>query len=406
MISIPLAETETPRVIGRMEYDQVGMRWVKTRKTSPSGGLNNGTWKSEEDDPFRDMDSTRGSEGMRALDEENEAVEHGLEERERRGIASSVLDERDQSDQSDEMSRSLDDKSSRPEQVAPKEEVTQTPSSLRSFQFPSSRSNSPPLSGVGTSPPPQSPPTSNSDTASQLRPTSDVSSSVITHPVPPHLAHHPHSAPVPLAATPAPSSRQCLPLRMNSGGGLRPFATPVSVLKKRSPALTQTPYPHGGVGANLTPGSSGPHRRSVSFSDGRKQGKILDLGEEKENGRQRVLFTSENGDSNGEQKSFNGGDGERSAFLPSARTSRIQNILHGLEDETEVSIDSQSRHMLLPIVTYPDSLRWCGLSRPLLTRHRDAFQSQPWFLHPRSGPFRPNSSSFSHLIRDVFRSFR
>jgi hypothetical protein len=360
MISIPLAEmTETPRVIGRMEYDQVQMRWVKTRRPAGEGKAGDGgTWKSEgrseEDDPFRDMESTRGSEGMRALDED-------LEEQEQRGEENEDAN-RDESQAASQVSRE-------------EEEVTQGTASLRSFQFPSSRSNSPPPSGQEPSPP--SPPAAigTSDPSTNPKPSSpDPPSVKPSLPNPPPLAHHPHSAPpAPAhAGTPLPSSRQTP--RIASGNGLRPYATPVSVLKKRSPALNahqQTPcHASGGVAAGVdSPSGMTPHRRSVSFSDGRKQGKILDLrvsptGEEEDKAEKRGLFDATIAGGEGEDddteerkgeygkdvekkggKSTGSGEGsrERSIFLPSARTARIQNMLENLDldgDGTNVSVDS------------------------------------------------------------------
>lgn len=333
MISIPFdgGNGMTPRVVGRMEYDQEKMMWVKVR--DPKGERETRALSEEDEDPFKDMDSTRGSGGMRKLEEENENEEVEEEEEQEKTYLSEEqeqqhdtsptkssppptplnLSSRREFTRTTHRTASFDSTPFDDAAEGPREDgfpvpgatsfrsptVEEERDSVKSFQFPSS-------SSISLSPPPTQ--------AAAL---------------PPPLLHHAHSAPpiLPMnptsTSTPLPSHRQVA--RIASGGGLRPFVTPVSVLKKRSPGT-----PAAGDGGGET-----PHRRSVSFSDGRKVGKIKDLrvdGEEEE-GRKVGLF----------EKSLASATGNRSSvFLPSARGARIQNMLEGLgEDELSASIASQ-----------------------------------------------------------------
>ena len=334
MISIPLAGAETPRVVGKMQYDQDKMIWVRVRdggKTAEGGERSKGG--SEEDDPFADMESTRGSGGMRALDEENENGD--MEEAEATFISEAGQQPEQEQEQAQEPSirvasppqEERSPPARRPSPPTPlsalnlsRREFSRTNrtasydstafgdaaegdddqehdgfpvpanltgDSLKSFQFPSSSSQSPPT------PEPA--------------------------PLPRPVVHHAHTAP-PIVPNPAATSTP-LPAhrpvgRIASGGGLRPFATPVSVLKKRSPGIDgQTP-------------ASAAHRRSVSFSDGRKAGKMKDLRIDEPAGGEGRLF---------EDRSV-----RSSSFMPSARGTRIQNMLEGLgDDDVTASIASE-----------------------------------------------------------------
>ncbi|CDZ96542.1 Protein phosphatase 1, regulatory subunit, and related proteins [Phaffia rhodozyma] len=137
---------------------------------------------------------------------------------------------------------------------------------------------------------------------------------------PPHqrppLLHHAATAPVPLLsihATPLPVRGQRE--RGLSTGGLRPFITPVSVLKK--------PSPQGQLGS-ATPGSV-PHGRSVSFSDGRKTGKLKDPQVQKI----ELSWNEKVGDVSGDEA------GPEASAGTSMRTHRIQNLLDDLWDDSD-----------------------------------------------------------------------
>lgn len=131
---------------------------------------------------------------------------------------------------------------------------------------------------------------------------------------------------------------------------LRNAATPVSAIKKKASYLIEheTPRPQERrTSASVTPGLSdgSAHKRSVSFSDGKKAGKILDVE------RIEISRTSTTRDSRprswtpGEDLfsgEFNEEAGPSRSFLPSARTQRIANILEDLEELSESSV-SQCR---------------------------------------------------------------
>ncbi|KAJ3998798.1 hypothetical protein F5050DRAFT_1566398 [Lentinula boryana] len=89
--------------------------------------------------------------------------------------------------------------------------------------------------------------------------------------------------------------------------------TPASVLKDVSAARYRTPQ------------KNSKHRRSVSFSDGKRDGPIRGLNKNSENGDVTVP------------------GGSRSGFIPSARSRRIANMLMALEDSDYDSDKSPSR---------------------------------------------------------------
>lgn len=317
MISIPLEQAQTPQVFGRMQFDRDKMAWVKVR---PAPGAAGGelTRVSDEDDPFRDMDSTRGSNEMKALDAELARREEAEQTAVQEAMGSSpaqpllALAPRRAASSFDSAAFGEDTGRLKPTGVAPENE-THDLSSLQSFQFSTS-------------------------SVSSLASHEDESKRLSVEPtLPPRpLVHHANSAPpasthASSLATPLPYGKQQPVARIASGGGLRPLtATPVSVLKKRSPNPSSMDASEPG----MTPGSVA-YRRSVSFSDGRKVGKIKDLS--------RV----DRGETFFDDRS------SRSAFLPSARTNRIQNMLQRLEDDPDFSDEGTSHRMsLLPFLFY------------------------------------------------------
>lgn len=120
-----------------------------------------------------------------------------------------------------------------------------------------------------------------------------------------------HACSAPAILTPAPAG----------SGSLRPIrsalrnansATPAGALKKRA-----------GWHESVTPAGGSESKRSVSFSDGKKNGKMGDLFE------------------------GGGGGGERS-WMPSARTKRIEGMLDDLED---LSGSTSFAHVAWPIIS-------------------------------------------------------
>ena len=337
MISIPFdgGNGMTPRVVGRMEYDQEKMMWVKVR--DPKGERETRALSEEDEDPFKDMDSTRGSGGMRKLDEENEEAE---EEQEKTYISEEQEQEQDSPTKFSPPSTPLNLNSRR--------EFTRTTHRTASFDSTpfddaaeGPQEDGFPVPGATSFRSPTAEEERDSVKSFQFPSSSSISLSPPAVQHPPPLIHHAQSAPSMLpmhptaTSTPLPSHRQVA--RIASGGGLRPFVTPVSVLKKRSPGTPAA----GGDGGET------PHRRSVSFSDGRKAGKIKDLRVDEEEGRKGGLF----------DKSM--ASGNKSVFLPSARGARIQNMLEGLgEDEVSASIASESLRFLFVVVAFFVSSRF------------------------------------------------
>ncbi|KAK4686278.1 protein NUD1, partial [Tremellales sp. Uapishka_1] len=127
-----------------------------------------------------------------------------------------------------------------------------------------------------------------------------------TRPIPVHT----FSAPAILTPTPAASSSLPKPFRSALKNNTTPG--PANAFKKKTNWQDETP------------GASGQKTRSVSFSDGKKNGRMVEV---------EVAVSS--------QRISGGGDLFKSAeasWLPSARTKRIQGIL---EDMQELSLDEE-----------------------------------------------------------------
>ncbi|WVQ62215.1 uncharacterized protein L199_000354 [Kwoniella botswanensis] len=160
-----------------------------------------------------------------------------------------------------------------------------------------------------------------------IRPSAPSPKSV--EPVSPHRPMIHHASTAPAIMTPTPSAYAPKPIR----SALRNAPTPAGVFKKRT-GWSDEVTPAGTRGA--TPGSSG--KRSVSFSDGKKTGKIVGLEVEIRTTAARWSTTEENDLFNEDSSSHNTGENSKS-FLPSARTKRIQNLL---EDMEEMSLEDET----------------------------------------------------------------
>lgn len=122
--------------------------------------------------------------------------------------------------------------------------------------------------------------------------------------------------------------------------------------RRSQPSLQQTPVPSEKRGIQpprsaLKSGSATPvtarkpgqkHRRSVSFSDGRRDGKILGLESANRTGRSNVTFTTPVIQVNGSTAILE----ESRVTVPSVRSKRIANMLDGLEEPSESALHSSS----------------------------------------------------------------
>ncbi|WVQ97321.1 hypothetical protein IAU59_004432 [Kwoniella sp. CBS 9459] len=149
------------------------------------------------------------------------------------------------------------------------------------------------------------------------------------------LIHHVASAPA--IMTPTPSAHAPRPIR----SALRNGPTPAAFRKRAGWSDEATPI---GSGRGVTPASSG--KRSVSFSDGKKAGKIVGL--EVEIRTTKWSASAEQGDLFKESSSHSGSGEASRSFLPSARTNRIKGLLEdmegmSLEDETPSKPSRQSQ---------------------------------------------------------------
>ncbi|TYJ56366.1 hypothetical protein B9479_002914 [Cryptococcus floricola] len=291
-----------PDRIGKMRYDRVGMRWVRELGAVDEAGESRLTGSEESVDVFAGMESLAAEERSRSVVPQQAApvdlqpldesiIEHDRELRENADDEQSLVGRPERSAVTSSSS-SEDD-----------QEVLQHHGDITNVVQDGEEDESGSESDVDE-------PT--------VRP-----QAVPLQTSPQRPLHHVHSAPAMM--TPTPSAFAPRPMRSalrNVNGG---SATPAPGPKKRQGWSDEaTPMP---AGRGATPASS--QRRSVSFSDGKKAGKIVDVEVEIKMARWTAKAQDE------EEDLFRGDgiSGEKS-FLPSARTKRIQGLLENMGDLT------------------------------------------------------------------------
>lgn len=305
-----------PERIGRMVFDKQQMRWVKQANPGPEGGPSR---VSSGDAPDVTTTSQLSEEsidvfaGMDSLREESERAQSIPPHQQ---TSSAFLHDADRTFASDSSEDELVEEVNFAACVPP--EVEDSPSEAASSPAKaSSPMPQPPLAATPSPPNHVSKPSFND--AYQFPYGTRPQVAVFHTPIPP----------VP--------SGPAKPFR----SAMRNAATPVSAMKKKTSYLIEheTPRPLDRRTASVTPGLSdeSAHKRSVSFSDGKKAGKILDV--------QRIEI-SRTSTKDSRPKSWTPGEdlfsgeyqevtGANKSFLPSARTQRIAGILEDLEELSE-----------------------------------------------------------------------
>jgi protein NUD1 len=264
-----------PERVGRMVFDKVMMRWVKaTVMESPripeGGGGGSAEIDAESEDPFRDIESLR----------EDSLVGDGIEGR------TSLMDSSDVDDVVDEeelelTSFSFDGPSHMPA-ASLSEDATTDSDNDDDDEVTEITALSASLSLVG---------------APEI--TSDPESSD-------EEPHHEHALAVIKSAL-GPSREASVP-------------TPIRSVLKNTVASPAVIFTDPVIDSHCTPAGKSGHRRSVSFSDGKREGPIRGLGRSTHvDGGDNVLT--------GQVL-----DGE-SPFEPSVRSKRIGEMLNGLESK-------------------------------------------------------------------------
>ncbi|KAH9947417.1 hypothetical protein B0H21DRAFT_738596 [Amylocystis lapponica] len=308
-----------PDRVGKMVFDKVMMRWVKATAMA-TGGIDEEAEgdipgpepENESEDPFRDIESLHeeeqddgqdGATERRGEEEDGPYVEleksriedidteSELEDEEEAELTSFSFDSpsaelvqvMNGNDQGDDMDDT--DTDDEPDQDA-------TDTTGPSFEMAAS---------------------DYTDDDDQVQPSNQPRFEAAFPDSPPHLLAPPTSA---VLSTPHPPAR----------GTLGAMPTPVirSALKSNSitpTSVMKTPY----GSQNRTPANRLGHRRSVSFSDGKRDGPIMGIG--------RNIPTP---DGSAEDNSPLAGGSNRSnaVLVPSARSKRIADMLENLEDPT------------------------------------------------------------------------
>lgn len=259
-----------------MVFDKVMMRWVKATviespRTPEGGGGGSAEIDAESEDPFRDIESLR----------EDSPVDDGIEER-----ASPLTDNSDV------------------DEVVDEEEME-----LTSFSFDGPSHIRMPAASL-----------SEDDTTDSDNDDDDDVTEITALSASLSLVAAPEIASDPDSSYEEPRHEHALAVVKNTPGPSREVSVPTpirSALKNTvaSPAVTFTgPV----VNSHCTPASKSSHRRSVSFSDGKREGPIRGLGR----------ITHVDGSDNALTGQVLDGD---SPFEPSVRSKRIGEMLDGLE---------------------------------------------------------------------------
>ncbi|WVW82275.1 hypothetical protein I302_104281 [Kwoniella bestiolae CBS 10118] len=280
-----------PDRIGKMRFDRAGMRWVREELGPVDEAGESRLGGSEES-----VDVFAGMESLPDDTQRNNTNTHSVHQAEISVFSvssASISDNGDVIIHEAERTRIIDEEESDIISESEAEEEVEEPTEVPSVR-------------------PSAPSPASIDPESPHRP----------------MIHHASTAPA--IMTPTPSAYAPKPIR----SALRNALTPAGVFKKRT-GWSDEVTPAGTRGA--TPGSSG--KRSVSFSDGKKTGKIVGLEVEiKTTAAARWSTTDENDLFNEDSSSHNTGENSKS-FLPSARTKRIQNLL---EDMEEMSLEDET----------------------------------------------------------------
>lgn len=306
-------EGVVPDKIGKMRYDRIQMRWVRELGPVDEAGESRLTGSEESVDVFAGIESLPGHledpSGSSGQMPTTHRLDESLREHER------------------EIQENADD-----EQSGVERHETRSSVSITSDRDDDTVEDCPNLSPIELEGDATSEPMCIIE-ESKERSTPSSATSVFAN-----ASHHDatHDVPsAPLLLTPTPSAFAQKPIR----SALRNAATPADKPKKRQGWSDETTP--GPIARNITSASSG--KRSVSFSDGKKAGKIIDLEVEMRTTRWQTSTKEECADIFKRESAV----GDRS-FLPSARTRRIQGLLDDMgEMSKSTGLHCQITHISL-----------------------------------------------------------
>lgn len=298
-----------PDRVGKMVFDRTQMKWVKAPEDSDIG-LGLASAVNESEDPFKDIESIRGDDSSR----KSVTVDDVEDEDDDRGVVSMDIDQ----------SRLEEDPS---DSDAEEAELTSfscdyTPRKTSSNARGVERSAHDAASDEPTD-------TTGRFTSIALDSDSGVVQEVTdTHKLaepalqdtPPHLLAPASTRVLATPLAPSQASQNSRPSSVVRSALKQNTATPVSALKDRTHSKMSTPANQIG------------HRRSVSFSDGKRDGPIVGIG-------RNVPTPDGTLESDDDAYSDLGGPGpSTAASMPSARSKRIAGMLEGLEDTCKFTL--------------------------------------------------------------------
>ncbi|WVN90353.1 uncharacterized protein L203_105589 [Cryptococcus depauperatus CBS 7841] len=358
-----------PDKIGKMRYDKTGMRWVRELGPVDEAGESKLTGSEESEDVFAGMESLAAdnnpsigpstmiaSELDNSLREHREQLKNNADDEATPQTRLQYLSSSTNSSENEDGDRFQPQPLTHLEPVLDLEDASSLSSSESSLDEPTPR------------PPSRMCAFHHDD----------------SHRSPIRSATHSH-IPASAIMTPTPSAFAPRPIRSALRNGNS--TTPANGPKKRQGWYDETP---GLVGKGTTPGSG--VKRSVSFSDGKKTGKIVDLELEVKTAR----WTAR--EEEGNDLFIENSTCRDRSFLPSIRTKRIQGML---DDMGNLSLDNETPSK--PPLRYTDRLdRPC--SRASLTHSSDSELTVP--IHSvcagRSFAHRPNNGDATFLTECSF----
>ena len=308
-----------PDRVGKMVFDRQIMKWVKATKAETSGILGVGTMRAdgsnESEDPFRDIESIRDDDGH---DDDHDGA--------------GVPAERGQPEQTSDVDMSLEDSRMYAAPNSEPEDAEEAELMSFSFDIPSVDAIVRPASKDAA----DSQDETEEETVTSGQFTSINLDQSFANGNEPHTAAHQVQQEPAMQDTPPhmllPSSSTQLTTPQPVSSGSRSTA-PASSIKSALKSGSGTPVSamkDPSRGRLQTPANKLKHRRSVSFSDGKRDGQIAGLG--------RNVPTPDNSGMEFDAGSLSDSgvaSGSSTALIPSARSKRIADMLENLENTCE-----------------------------------------------------------------------
>ncbi|KAA1473712.1 hypothetical protein DENSPDRAFT_859988 [Dentipellis sp. KUC8613] len=304
-----------PDRVGRMVFDKVMMRWVKstaeaTRLVGPASDGYAASVEGDSEDPFRDIESIRDEDSGERDTEDTDLDGLGGVHHLNAPLEMSRIEEVEDEEEVELTSFSFD---------GPPHHVVQVLGNDEDIIIDDDETtDTEDQDDVGTA---QMAVLSLAANAGQFSGSDDDDDADVD------ATEQPHYSLEPAFTTPNPPAAFSTPLPHRAAAAA---PTPIRSVLKSTSVTPVSALKNGSVGRHQTPARRRGHRRSVSFSDGKREGQIRGLGRDGEEADDDAVSDES------EDEAMAAG---ASSMVPSARSKRIADMMHDLED---TSLDENS----------------------------------------------------------------